>query len=801
VADLFRIETDHTELSWSDPSPHSTQPEGHLAVSPAGPTAKINIRRLGLPDEAANNPKIQAGPCLYEETAYNLLLRSTDKRPVELRHRDPTILQALNFSAGDSILHGTINFRSQIGRSRFSVYVDGKAEYDFEVEVFPSKLDYVADYDAMLADIQDILTALVLEYLRSTFKLGCSVDTESSSRLEWILLLRHIVEDLERGLRYIERHPHHGLARERVATRIEKLRRPDSTTAKTLAHGKGHGRKSKTASGLALHDKLPERRARLTWDTPEHRWFASQLTRIRRSLAEIHVAERKRPSENRLRQRPILEEIEYLENRLAALQNLEPIAQAKGVVPTGFTSLTLQSKPGYREAYRACLILLQGLRVNGGPVGLSVKDIYRLYEYWCYLALVRTVAKIFGQQVSFRELFSIEQSGLHVRLKQGTVQTVKFFNDPRTIELTYNPRYDVDGVIAPQKPDVVLTIRDPDYKPKRLVFDVKYRINTEPAYVKRIGCPGPPQTAIDALHRYRDAILDETGFQGVRSETYKRTVVEAVALFPYADVEDQFRSTSLWLSLDKVGIGAIPLLPRETRYLEEWLQIVLARGGWATAEDAIPYSSHDKLHEWQQAEKELVLIGVLRGNVEEQIERIRQERRYSTPFDESEKRQVIARYIAFYSPASNGTAAAITHLGEVENFEIKGPHLIYQLRELTKLETPIENRGPRTLIRRVEHDPWTSRLAVLRANELREIFLDSSAEWRLVEQLCAARAEFTLKPGPDKTWFVGKSVRVQYQRAAGFLIRRRGVPDAYRSDVNGVASLFTRGHDSETSPS
>ena len=801
MADLFRIETDHTDLTWSDPSPGSTQPEGRLAISPKDATAKINIWRLGLPAEAANNRKVEAGPCLYEETAYNLLLRSTDKKPVELRHRDPTTLQALHFTAEGSILHGTINFRSQIGRSRFSVYVNGKAEYDFEVEVFPSKLDYVADYDAMLGDIQDILTALVLEYLRSTFKLGLPVDAESSSRLEWILLLRHVVDDLERGLRYIERHPHHGLVRERVSTRVEKLRRADATIAKTVAQGKGHGRKSRTASGLTLHDKLPERRARLTWDTPEHRWLASQLTRISGTLAEIHLAERKRPSENKLRHRRILEEIEYLENRIAALQNLQPIAQVRGVVPAGFTSLTLQSKPGYREAYRACLILLQGLRVNGGPVGLSLKDIYRLYEYWCYLALVRIVAKIFGQQVSFRELFSIEQNGLHVRLKQGTVQTVKFFNSPQTIELTYNPRYAGEAMIIPQKPDVVLTIRDPDYSVMRLVFDVKYRINAEPAYVKQLGCPGPPQAAIDALHRYRDAILDETGFQGVRSETFKRTVVEAVALFPYADVEDQFRSNSLWLSLDKVGIGAIPFLPRETRYLEEWLRMVLERGGWATAEGAIPYSSQEKLREWQQAEKELVLIGVLRGKAKQQIERIKQEKCYYTEFDESEKRQLIARYIAIYSPASTGTPAAITHLAEVENFEIKKPQLVYQLRELTKLETPIENRGPRSMARRLAQNPWTSRLGVLRATELREVFLDSSAEWRLVEQLRSVRAEFTIKPAPDKTWFVGKNVRVQYQRAAGFLIRRRGVPDVYRSNLEEVVNLFTRGHDSATSPS
>ena len=43
-----------------------------------------------------------------------------------------------------------------------------------------------------------------------------------------------------------------------------------------------------------------------------------------------------------------------------------------------------------REAYRACLVLSLGLRIEGGPLALSVKDLSLLYEYWCYLATART---------------------------------------------------------------------------------------------------------------------------------------------------------------------------------------------------------------------------------------------------------------------------------------------------------------------------------------------------------------------------------------------------------------------------
>src|SRR5687768_5320979 len=648
VPHLFRIETDETELTWSDESrPELIPPTGRLKISGLN-TASKNVRvwRHGLPDDIANNLKIAVGPCLYEERRYDLLLESKARRQVELRHRDSTILKGLHVSLKGST-YGTVKFKSHIGRSRFSVFVEGKAEYDFEIEVFPSKLDYATDYDVLVADLQEILTGLVLEYLRPTFQFGFAAEAESSSKVEWLLLLQHVVDDLEHALHFIERHPHDGINRERIPTRLEKVRRADAKLVRLIAQGRGRGSKSKTPSGLIVRSSLPESRARTTWNTPEHRWLAAQLSRMRRALAEIRLAEAKSRTQSKSRQLKTLAEIANLEFRIAALQKRGPIAEAKGFVPPGFSSLALQSRPGYREAYRACLTLLQGLRVDGGPVGLSVKEIHYLYEYWCYLTLVQLIAKITGEPLPVRELISIESAGLKVRLKRGTEQTVYFSN--RSIELTYNPKYKGDAFIFPQNPDVVLTFKYRRWPAMRLVFDAKYRIVTDANYVKQYGSPGPPQDAIDSLHRYRDAILDETGSVGPRSSRLKRTVVEGVALFPYADVENTYRSSHLWRTLKNVGIGAIPFLPRETRYVEEWLRDVLQRGGWSTAEEAIPYQSVEQLHTWNQAEKEPVLIAVLRREGHEQLESIKVNRRYHTPLAGDGRKQFLARWLAIYS--------------------------------------------------------------------------------------------------------------------------------------------------------
>ena len=809
MADLFKIETEQTQLSWSRPSSEATEipglPEGRLRVIRVDRSLlNIEIRREGVPDNVSSNLKVEVGPRLYEETSYNLLLRGKANQRVELQHRDPVILKALHYVDDGNIIHGSINFRSQIGRSRFSVYVDGKPEYDFEVEVFPSKLDYAADYDALVADIQDMLRGLVLEYLRSTFKSGFATDDEDPSRLEWILLLKYVVEDLEGGFRLIEKHPHHDLVGKRVATRVEKLRRTDATTFRLMARGKGRDPES----------RLPERRARMTWDVPENRWLSAQLTHIRQNLAEIHAAERRNPTRPKQRHLRIVEELIDLEQRIAALQSIEPIARAKGVAPAEFTSLVLQNKPGYREAYRAFLTLKKGLRVDGGPVGLSVKDIHRLYEYWCYLALLRILAKITGEPLPVRQLFTVEPDGLKLSLKRGVSHTVQFASGNRILELTYNPKYDGDAFVLPQQPDLVLALRQSHWPIMRLVVDAKYRLDA--AAVKQFGSPGPPQASIDALHRYRDAILEETDAEGPRSERYKRSVVEAAALFPHVDVNNDFRNSWLWTSLERVGIGAIPFLPRETRYLEEWLRKILQQGGWSTAERTIPYPSLEQLRVWQEAEKEAVLVAVLRVKAKEHLEWIKSAHCYYTALTPTQHRQLISRWIAIYSPRSIRSPGAVTHLARVENIvtmnrekivtpwpperSLEEEQVVYTLGELKELATPIQNRGTGGLGKRFSKNRWTSKLGVLRATELRELFLETSAEWRLYDQLRLSDVDFTLTPGRPKlqdqgdprgrTWFIRKHHRVQYRGAAGFVIRRTGLPDEYRSDLEEVVKFF-----------
>lgn len=524
MSELFRIETERLLFVWGSGN-------GHEPAGNDGPTR------------------------LAEQTEYTLFLRSSTGQPVEVVHRDPTLLRGLRTADEGRVVHGTVNFGSQVGRSRFELHVDGGLERNFEVEVFPSKLDYEQDYTQLSAETQEILTGLVLEYLRSTFHLGAGARSSQASHLEWLTLLRHAADELERALDRIARHPCWGLDRNPHTTRAERVRRPDATLRKSVLRGTGTGRQIPLPGGASVREQLPEHRARPTLDTPEHRWLAGQLGQILRRLAHLRQQEASLPPS--LRRQRVVEEVATLEERVARWSRIEPLLAAGAEHQPGFASLQLLQAPGYREAYRACMMLALGLRLEGGPVRLAVKDLHLLYEYWCYLTLVKLLASEVGCPLPASQLLGVERSGLRVLLRRGWEHTVRFtLADGRAVALTYNPHFGGDPLLVPQRPDLLLEIGG-----DRLVLDAKYRLDTSPEYVRRYGAPGPPEDALNGLHRYRDALR----------------VSQAIALFPHCDTgQGSFAASRLHRSVERIGIGALPFLPRETGYVAAWLRKVLA---------------------------------------------------------------------------------------------------------------------------------------------------------------------------------------------------------------------------------
>ena len=206
MPELFTIETEHLTLVWSRrrAKPPPVVPE--KAETPF--SLAVQALRRGV-EPVVRIP--QSGEThLFEQTDYTLFVQSKRGEPVRVRHRDPVLVQGLQRSDEGRVVHGVINFGSQVGQSRFVVEAGSLAQFEFVVEVFPSKLDYRRDYEALREDVQEIAAELVLEYLRATYKPGWEAPSGAPSAVAWMLLLRHVVDDLEQAFAHADLGAHRG---------------------------------------------------------------------------------------------------------------------------------------------------------------------------------------------------------------------------------------------------------------------------------------------------------------------------------------------------------------------------------------------------------------------------------------------------------------------------------------------------------------------------------------------------------------------------------------------------------------
>jgi uncharacterized protein len=147
-----------------------------------------------------------------------------------------------------------------------------------------------------------------------------------------------------------------------------------------------------------------------------------------------------------------------METVIARVLRFEPIADAQGTPPAGFHSITLLTAPGYREAYRALLLLSLGLRLDQGSVSLSLKEVSELYEIWCYLTVVLLVARALEQPVPTERALAIRTTGTSTTLVRGRDAAISFPAGPgRRVTVCYNPTL-ATGAFAAQRPDIVVTI-------------------------------------------------------------------------------------------------------------------------------------------------------------------------------------------------------------------------------------------------------------------------------------------------------------------------------------------------------
>jgi len=561
MQELFVIETERVRVAWGGPRVAGAGP---LRAEGLRPGATVRVV-TGAGERAEGAQVAVARVRLVEEGRYTLLVQSLTGAPVDIRHRDPVVVNGLAAGDGGRVVHGRLTFGSQVGTSLFTIVVGGVAEVAFSVTVAPVKVT-PADVATMRRDVEETAAGLGAAYLRTTTTGATRDPGRRPGRPVWAALLRSSLAALDAALAHVALRPREDAARTPAGVRADRLARPDAALVGALRRGGGTGPRERVGD-VDVRRTLPAHPFRPHTDTPAHRWLRARIDAARRRVGTLLREEAQgRPGLRRARTRAELAAAASTLDRLAAQA---PLAGATPDRPPAAPPLVLRRAPGYTEAYAALQALETALNLGGGPLRATPLDLATLYEVWATLEVVKTAATLLETDPA--PALEAAGWGVALTLRGGHAAAARLRGpDGTTLRIARAPRLDAAPALLAQRPDLLLTVARPGRAPRLFVLDAKYRRDDSPLYRRRHGAPGPPEDALGALHRYRDAIV-RPGPRGV-----ERPIEQAAALFPYREpAEGSFQSSRLWTGLPEIGVGALPLLPGQTRYLEAWLRTIL----------------------------------------------------------------------------------------------------------------------------------------------------------------------------------------------------------------------------------
>lgn len=458
----------------------------------------------------------------------------------------------------------TVNFGRNVGLHWVRA-VKGSLFIDLLVDVCPRKLSYDDDLFALREDLERTYRGLADRFSATT---GAFAGNWASSKpptdAHWLTHLQQLSGRIDVSFALISRHPAEEISSKRAVVASRYLKGQEAVALrgnhKALAVIFGeHAAQREGTLAIARRDR--------TFDTVANRWLLTELLRTRLNLLRVSqqfTDSGKVVPKELLALRAQFEK--YLESNIFA-----GIRSMSGVkVPLNVIS----RRRGYSDLFHCFRELNLGFTVETGSALLGTKPIDQLYEYWCYFKVVFIICELLDMSVLPSELLSITPDGLDLRLRKGSQASAQMSQgDGTVIRVSYNREF--RGSTGAQRPDIVVEIKKGDLSPIILILDAKYRIDESPRFVETFGLPGPPIDAINALHRYRDAITIQSA--NTVASGLVRPVVRGAILFPLPlHLNDSdWTGSRLYSSLDDLGIGALPLSPSSDEMVRQWLKAVI----------------------------------------------------------------------------------------------------------------------------------------------------------------------------------------------------------------------------------
>lgn len=532
------------------------------------------------------NEEIMAKPVFFE-TKYFFRGDFNPPKPIRsvtINHRLASVEDSFNYDEG--VLVGTLDFVNEPGRFRLDlkiVFEDGTWRIiAFEFLVVSVKMNILRDYTEILKTIDEARPHLTLAFLGKSFW-GAALGGENAhDDKTWYEILSDVFEYYVCSCRRIVNNPHQRFVQVAEYRRADRIKRWTPCLVNRF-NQLGRDQQNQTL--------LRTERVEGAIDTPENRFVLYTLKELARRLVRFAGEQEQNP----LISKEWVKGVREMSDSLVRL-SLHPFFSAVGRFE-GFRqqSLVMQKQAGYAQIFSVWFKLKRALEPGGDDVDVSYRPISMLYEFWCFLKMRKMLQDHLGEPVKDEVVSSTEDELLETpelddesRIDENKLSkvNVEFQKDGVKYTLTYQKTYNVrdwNGAgeqafssLNPQRPDIVLTIAA-DENEYSYLFDAKYRIWSMPGRGQSpaLGEPNADadattRDAIDAMYRYRDAILYRMQKAGV-----KREIIGAYVLYPgraQPHLYPLYKTT-----IEKEGIGAIPLLPGFESELAANIEQILTR--------------------------------------------------------------------------------------------------------------------------------------------------------------------------------------------------------------------------------
>lgn len=599
---------------------------------------------------------IHTSPLFFEQTDYEMIVRSTDGKSVSLWHENYSVRDKVSpVTDSDDLISGIVNFGNSAGFSDFEISYDGKKSLVVRIEVFPSKISYKEDYQDMLQDISNEISGAVLDFMRNTYQEFSIGSTQNTVPALFFEIIKRIFDKFQNAANTIISSPHHKLYVEHPIVPAHKVKKIDNRTIKWLQK---HPQNVVPMVAGYSAVKAPTVKKQIAYNTIENQFTKFILKSTAKKLKDF------RDRYTRSTRKPesaVLDSVDSMMSALNKFVNGSFLREVDDYKATQSMSLVFEMAPGYRELYKYYLMMQRGLSVHGDVFRMSLKDTAQLYEYWCFIKLVTLMKR--NYRLASSDVIKVDNTGVTISLVKGKKSEVKFIN-PRTgemITLAYNPGEQNTQTVN-QKPDNVLTLEKKGTDvPYMYVFDAKYRIENNPTdSFYPDNTPGPKVDDINTMHRYRDSIVYEN--TGSPRFMFEKKMFGAYVLFPYDDPGGEYKNHRFYKSIETVNIGGLPFLPGTTELLEIFLEELVADSSDSAFERAsLPRGIEERLARVDWSVKD-VMVGTVR--TADQLQFSLDKRGYYVPAKYISDDILPIRYIALYEKDLGGESG-IKRFGEV----------------------------------------------------------------------------------------------------------------------------------------